>query len=267
MLTWDAPTELYYHHGLDRGVAYIPGVGAVPWNGLTGFDEGSEAPTASVMYRDGLIYLAEQDPSDFTGRIAAISWPNEMSKCLGMPEAADGLFVDNQKPTRFSFCYRSLVGSGLEGDMFGYQLHLVYNAVASMSQRSRRTLGQSDEPLEFGFDLVCTPVKLVGYRPTAHYVIDTRNMSPAKVAQIETLLYDNPTPPDPQDLFDIMNYGDGISVINQVAPKTFQVDGSYENVEINPDGTVTFYNINASAPDSNGQYVISTGGNTTVVDG
>jgi hypothetical protein len=269
LLTWDNPNERYYEHGLDRGVLYIPGRDPIPWNGLTSFDEGSSSPTTSLFYRDGVVYLADADASDFTASISALFFPSAFGECIGIPEAADGFHVDNQKPKRFGLSYRSLVGSGTKGDMFGYQIHLVYNAMASIGTRNRKTLGKDVEPMEFTFDLVCTPVNLPGFRPTAHYVIDTRGMSPSKIADIENILYgEGSTPgylPEPVVFFDMLNYGNAI-VVTDHGDGTFSIDGSNDNVFMTDFYHFQVNNIN-STPDVNGDPVISDGGSTTVVVG
>lgn len=266
MLTWDPPDERYFEHGLDRGVLYIPGDDAVPWNGLTGFEEGG-AGTSAIMYRDGVIYLADAEASDFQGKMTAIFFPNEFHQCIGMPEVTDGLYVDNQKPKRFGLSYRSLIGSGSSGDLFGYQIHLVYNCVAIIAPRTRKTIGADTEFVEFNFDIACTPVKLQGYRPTAHYIIDTRNMTPSRVTQLEEILYGvGSTPgelPDPQVLFDLMNYGDAITVTLHT-DGYFTVEGSSENVyALGPDGFV-MKNING-VDLGDGYYTLSDGGDTDVI--
>ena len=267
MLTWDKPNERYYEHGLDRGVLYIPGRDPVPWNGLSGFDEG-ESGASSILYRDGVIYLSDMDASDFSGKLTTIFFPNEFHECLGIPEATDGLYVDNQKPKRFGFSYRSLIGSGTKGDMFGYQIHLVYQAMATINARSRKTIGADTAPVEFSFDLVCTPVKLVGFRPTAHYIIDTRSMSKSTVAELENILYgDGTTPgvmPPPQTLYDLMNFGDAIVVLVHL-DKTFTIEASSKNVyELEPPYHFQMVNINGT-DNGDGTYVISDGGTTDVV--
>lgn len=266
MLTWDDPTARYYEHSLDRGVLYIPGKDPVPWNGLTGFDEG-EGGVTSVLYRDGVVYLGDVDASDFSGKVTSAFFPDVFHECLGIPEVTDGLYLDNQKPKRFNFSYRSLIGSGTKGDMFGYQIHLVYNAMASINTRSRKTMGPTPELLEFGFDIVCTPVKLTGYRPTAHIIIDTRNMSQSTITQLENILYGvGVVPgrmPDPQELFDLMNFGDAIT-IRVHTDGTFTVTASNENVFPIDDYSFTMHNVNGVAgPD--GTYVISDGGTTDVI--
>lgn len=265
MLTWDEPDKRYYEHGLDRGVAYPDGEAGIPWNGFTGFDESQSGETA-MYYRDGIVYMADADASDFTGKLTAIFWPEAFGRCIGITEATDGLWVDNQKPQRFGLSYRSLVGSGTEGDMFGYKIHIVYNCMATIGTRSRKTLGDSPVPVEFNFDIVCTPVKLPGYRPTAHYIIDTRGMSPSVITQLENILYEEARLPTPTEMFDLMNFGDAIQVVSY-ADGTFDVSGSSDNVLMTSPSHIQLNNINATAPDAAGHYTISDGGDTTVVVG
>lgn len=266
MLTWDKPDQRYYSHGLDRGVLYLTGRDPIPWNGLQGFEE-SSAGTTTLYYRDGVIYLADADAGDFSGQIAAIFYPDEFGECLGIPEATDGLYVDGQKPKRFGMSYRTLIGSGTKGDMFGYQIHLVYNCMGTLGTRSRKPIGNSPEPVPFAIDVVCTPVKMTGFRPSAHYAIDSRGMSQATITELENLIYgDGVTPgelPDPDVLYDLMNFGDAL-IVTDHGDGTFDVTGSNDNLVMLDDYHVQLNNINATAPDAAGQYVLSTGGNTTV---
>jgi hypothetical protein len=121
--------------------------------------------------------------------------------------------------------------------------------------------------VEFKFDLVCTPVKLPGYRPTAHYVIDTRGMSPSTLTQLETLLYgDNASMPTPTELYDIMNFGDAI-VVTSHSNGTFDIEASSDNIQMLDFDHFQITNINSTVPNGAGQYTISDGGTTTVVTG
>lgn len=262
MLTWDPPDERYYEHGLDRGVLYIPGKDAVPWSGLTGFEEGSEG-SSSLLYRDGVVYLADAEASDFTGKMDALFFPNEFAECIGIPEVTDGFYVDNQKPKRFSLSYRSLIGSGAVGDLFGYQIHLAYNCMATIAPRSRKTLGGDNESVMFSFNISCTPVKLPGYRPTAHYIIDTRHLSSGQISDIETLLYgDSDTPgrmPTPTELFDLLNFGDAItftSFTHPVLGLCWTASGSYANVHMTGPDTWEILNVNG-VNHGDGTYTLS----------
>lgn len=269
MITWDDPDKRYYQHGLDRGVLYIPTINPVAWNGLVGVDEGGDG-SSEMLYRDGIVYLSDADAGDFVGSITSIMYPDAFSQCIGIPKATDGFYVDNQKPTPFHLSYRSLIGSGTRGDMFGYQIHLIYNCMAVIGQRSRNTIGADTAPVEFKFDITCTPVKLPGYRPTAHYIVDTRNLSPATVTEIETILYgtaDGVTPgrmPTPTELYELMFFGPAMTFTVHT-DGTYTVEGSSDNLEeLVPDISFTMYNINA-ADNGDGTYNVSDGGDTTVI--
>lgn len=269
MLTWDKTDERYYHTGLDRGVLYPTTGDPVPWNGLTGVDDSGNG-SSEVSYLDGKIFLADCDATDWSGKLNAFNFPDEFMVCIGMPQVADGLIVDNQKPKRFSMSYRTLVGSGTKGDMFGYQIHLIYNAFATINGTSRKTINNTPAPIEFAFDLVATPVKLAGYRPTAHYIIDTRRLDPETIASLESILYgsaDGLTPgrmPTPTELFEMLNFGPNIDVTYYTADETINFAGQRSNVVLNSDGyTYQINNVNA-VDNGDGTYDISDGGTTTV---
>lgn len=264
MLTWDDPTERYFQHGIDRGVLYPKGGTAVVWNGITGVNESGNG-SSTVYYIDGQIYLADVDPTDFEGSLTAFFFPDAFAECIGAPQVAEGLFLDNQKGKQFGLSYRSLVGSGAEGDMFGYQIHLIYNCMASIGQKQRKTLTNTPDLMEMTFDLVATPAKITGFRPTAHFVIDTRFLTPDSVAELEDILYgDDAALPVPQDLFDMMNFGDAITV-TEYPSGLIKIEGKAANIVKLTDDTYQINNINAAAPDVDGNVVISDGGDTDVI--
>lgn len=273
MLEWGKPDERYYHHGIDRGVLYTSiksggtgiaqsieeplsdansGALAVPWNGITGFDEAGNGSSA-IYYIDGRVYLADVDATDFNGKLTAYAWPDALSECLGIPAATPGFYVDNQKPKPFHFSYRTLVGSGAAGDKFGHQIHLVYNAMASISGRARRTVNNRTDPIDFGFDLVCTPVALPGYRPSAHYIIDSRYLSASRLAELETIIYGSETSvarmPTPLELFDLLAFGDAITFVKWTHPvlgSCWTATGSSSNLKKPTPDTFEILNVNGS---------------------
>jgi len=252
MITWDKATERYYQHGVDRGVLYATGKDPVPWNGITGVEEANNS-SQTIHYIDGRIYLSDVEPGDFEGRLTALFYPDEFAECIGMPEVADGFIVDNQKAKQFSVSYRSLIGSGTAGDMFGYQIHLVYNAMATIGTRSRKTLGKNTDPIEFNFDLVATPIALRGFRPSAHYIIDTRHLDKATIAELEAILYGGPTTPGrmptPDELFDMLNFGSAIIFTAFVHPSLgncWRAEGSYANVHMTSPTTWEILNVNGT---------------------
>ena len=244
IVKWDDPDKRLYQTGCDRGAIYFDDGSAVAWNGLTGVDE-TGTGTSSVLYRDGNIFYSDIDPSDFTATVKAFFWPDEFGKCLGIPEITDGLYVDNQKPRKFNFTYRNLIGSGGKGDRFGHQIHLVYNALANIGTRSRKTRTNQVTLDEFTFDIIATPVKMPGLRPSAHYIIDTRTMDKPTVKALEEILYSEGRLPEPQELYDLMNFGDAITFIDH-GDGTWTARGSSENLIDRGDGTWTIKNVNGT---------------------
>jgi len=244
VISWDNPNDRLYQTGCDRGAIYFDDGSAVAWNGLTGVDE-TGTGTASVLYRDGNIYYSDIDPSDFTATVKAFFWPDKFGRCLGIPEITDGLYVDNQKPRKFNMTYRNLIGSGGKGDRFGYQIHLIYNALANVGTRSRKTRTNQVQLDEFSFDIIATPVKMPGLRPSAHYIIDTRTMDKPTVKALEDILYSEGRLPEPQELYDLMNFGDAITFIDH-GDGTWTARGSSENLIDHNNGTWTIKNVNGT---------------------
>lgn len=277
MLIWDAPDESFYEHGINRGVLYPSKVPdgqptAYAWNGITGFDEGSSGES-TVLYRDGRVFLADVDASDFSGHLTAFTFPDPFGECIGIGKVADGFHVDNQKPKRFGFCYRTLVGSGAADDQFGYQIHLIYNAVASVAPRSRKTATENISMVEFEFDLVCTPIHLAGYRPSAHYIIDTRGLGEQTLKDLETILYGEEFEPlsplveqtfapltsgrlpTPDELANLLSYGDKILYTDN-GDGTWTARGANKNVVLHDDGTFEIHNTNG-VDHGDGTYTLS----------
>lgn len=251
MLEWDKLDERYFEQGLDRGAIYIGAAGPIPWNGLTGLDEGAEGGGATLLYRDGVIYYAGQEATDFKASVTAFWFPDEFGVCIGAPLVTDGLIVTGQKPKEFHFSYRTLIGKGGRSDPFGYQIHLVYNATASLSGKKRKTKTPDEGLNEMTFDLVCKPVKLPGYRPTAHYILDTRFMSNATKTELENILYGTPgvpgRMPTPTELYDLLEFGDAITFTKWTHPtlgECWTASGAYKNVHMTSDTTFEILNVN-----------------------
>jgi hypothetical protein len=265
MLQWDKPNERYFEQGLDRGALYIGNAPPIPWNGLTGLDESADGGGSTLLYRDGVIYFAGVQPSDFKASITAIWFPDEFGVCIGAPLVTDGLIVSGQRPKPFSLSYRTLIGQGGRADPFGYQIHLVYNATASIGGRQHRSLSPDGKINEFSFDLVATPVKLPGYRPTAHYILDTRFMSQTTKDQLEGILYGTPgvpgRMPTPSELYDLLEFGDAITFQKWTHPtlgECWTATGAVKNVRYNPDRPGTFLISNVNGVDhGDGTYTLS----------
>lgn len=258
-LNWHEGNLRTFETGIDRGVLYPKGSGAVPWFGLTGVDE-TGADSVQSYFIDGRPFLHVPKTKEYAATIKAWTYPDELTSIMGMPEVTDGMYIDSQQADQFDLCYRTLVGDGAAGVTAGYKIHVIYNAVVVPGGVSFVSSGSSIEPTEFSWDISAVPMPLVGYRSSAHVVIDTRHMDQDKLSQIEGFLYGTaetePFVPEPQVIFDTLSYGDSI-IVTDLGDGTFEVQGSYKNVQIVGDGIFNIDNVDGT-DNGDGTWTIST---------
>lgn len=229
-IEWWKQEERLTQGGLDRGVLYPQNKPAVAWNGLVSVNEsGSQA--SSTYYVNGRKFLTTVTPREYTATISAVTFPDEFAEICGITEAADGLFLDSQVPDQFGLSYRTLYGDGTH-----YKIHLIYGVTAAMSEVEYQTLsGDSNEPTPFEFEISAIPQSISGFRPTAHVIIDSRNLDPRSLANIENMIYGtyglDAYLPTIQSLYDMMNYGD-IVVIRDNGDGTWEAEGSYKYISV-----------------------------------
>jgi len=188
-LNWGVLGERYFEVGVDRGVLYIGETDGVTWNGLVTV---SEAPTGGDIrpyYIEGFKYLNLSGATEFAATIEAFSAPESFNQCDGTVAIHNGLFATQQPRKPFNFSYRTLVGNDTESVDHGYKIHLVYNALASPSQRNNSTIGDSPTPITFSWGITTSPMIAEGYSATSHYIIDSRKTPAALLSQIEAILY------------------------------------------------------------------------------
>jgi hypothetical protein len=191
-LTWDAIGERFYEGGVDHGVLFVGGRG-VAWPGLVSVSESANGGEPRPFYIDGYKYLNLASSEEFEATIEAFSAPPEFAPCDGINAAYAGLLITQQPRRPFAFSYRTKVGNDEDGLDHGYKIHLVYNALAAPSERTYTTVGQSAEAPTRSWSLTTLAPKIHGYRPTAHFVIDSRTTSPVTLAAIEDILYGTET--------------------------------------------------------------------------
>lgn len=193
-LVWDKTGERYYETGTDRGVLYVTdgegkyGTG-VAWNGLTAVTESPSGAEASPLYADNIKYLNLISKEDFGATIEAYTYPDEFAACDGSAEIATGVTIGQQKRSTFGFAYRTRLGNDIDGDDYGYKIHLVYGALATPSEKSYATVNDSPEAITFSWEISTTPVEVTGFKPTAHLEINSTKVPAEKLAELEDLLY------------------------------------------------------------------------------
>jgi hypothetical protein len=232
---------------------------SVPWTGLSSVDE-EGGDGASAYYVDGRPFLFLPKPKEYKATLKAYTYPDEFSDIMGVTEVADGMYLDSQPGKAFDLSYRTLVGNATEGVDHGYKIHLVYNATVTPQALTYESLSNSINPTTFSWEIQAVPVRVEGFRPTAHIVIDTRHMDQKKINAIEALLYGSdeevPHLPSPQVIFDLLSFGDTI-IVTDNGDGTFDVTGSYENVYMVGPGVFRVDNVDGQ-DNGDGTFTIST---------
>jgi hypothetical protein len=191
-LNWDNVGERFYEMGVDHGVLYVGGAGYA-WSGLVSVSESPNGGEARPFYLDGFKYANVASAEEFNATIQAFSAPREFGPCDGTLEIYGGLIATQQPRRPFGFSYRTKVGNDTDGNEHGFKIHLVYNALAAPSQRNNTSLGQENAPQTLSWAITTMAPRMTGLRPTAHFIIDSRNTDEALLEDILDLLYGTDT--------------------------------------------------------------------------
>jgi hypothetical protein len=208
-LAWNQPGQKIFETGLDRGVLY-PRLGpGVAWNGLVAVDENPSGGEPTPLYFDGQKYLDVMANEDFQATLQAMAAPPEFAACDGQVVLAAGLVATQQPRDTFGLSYRTLVGNDTQGTDHGYKLHLVYNATAGPAPKSHRTTSNASDLSPTVWTIYSVPVPATTYRPSGHLVLDSRDISPSVLQEIEDLLYGTvstaPELPTPAELIVLLS--------------------------------------------------------------
>lgn len=192
-LVWDKVSERLYETGVSKGVLFVQTAGAyaagVAWNGLTAVTESPSGAEANPFYADDIKYLNIMSAEEFGGTIEAYMYPDEFAVCDGSAALADGVYIGQQPRKSFGFAYRTVLGNDTDGNEYGYKLHLVYGAQASVSEKAYASINESPEPNTFSWEFTTTPVDVTGHKPTSTVVIDSTKVDKSKLEAFEAILY------------------------------------------------------------------------------
>lgn len=189
-LEWGTPGSRRYETGVDRGVLYVGDQAGVPWVGLSSVDETPSGGEAKAYYIDGVKYLNVSSAEEFEATINAFTYPPEFAQCDGTAQVRSGLFVTHQRRKQFGFSYRTGVGDDAKSER-GYKIHLVYNALATPTQKTYSTTSTSTDFTTFSWSLTTRPPAMAGYRRTAHVIIDSATTDVVVLKAVEDALYGN----------------------------------------------------------------------------
>lgn len=193
-LTWDQVGERTYETGVDKGVLYVPNESGVydtgvAWNGLVTVTESPSGAEASPQYADNIKYLNLISTEEFGATIEAFTYPDEFGECDGSAEPSPGIRLGQQTRKTFGLAYRTLLGNDLEGNDYGYKLHLVYGALAAPSEKAYGTVNDSPEAITFSWEITTTPVAVTDHKPTALMTITSTEVDGTALADLEEILY------------------------------------------------------------------------------
>lgn len=250
-LRWDTPGEKYFETGVDKGVLYVDGSVGVPWVGLVSVSDAPSGGDAKPYYIDGVRYLNLAGPAEYSGTLEAYTYPDEFEACDGAEQLANGLKIQHQKRKEFGLSYRTMVGNDIDGQNHAYKIHLIYNVLASASDKQYRSLNDEVELNTFSWDLSTRHAKFVddafGTRIGSHLILDSRVIYPWALQAVEQVLYgtetEEPRLPTPRELLDlfidnallkILDNGDGtwtatgpdtiITEVSRTTSKSFTID-------------------------------------------
>lgn len=225
-LIWGTPDDKTFEAGVDRGVLYAPGFPGVPWNGLRAIKENPSGGSPQPYYLDGMKYANVSSSEEFNATLEAFSSPSEFSICDGSVRLAAGLYATQQPRQPFGLAYRTKVGDAIRGISADYKLHLVYNALAAPSGRDNNTQTNTIDPMVLSWDIATRPPLASGFKPTAHFIIDTRDVDSSVLLTLENILYGSSTAtssmPTPNDIIELLS-----NVNRQPYPDTFYPDELY----------------------------------------
>ena len=192
---WDAQGEHLYETGVNHCVLYpystatkkyAPGVA---WNGITGITESPSGAEATPLYADNIKYLNLISAEEFAATIEAYTYPDEFAVLDGTGTLADGVNVGQQNRGLFGLCYRTELGNDVDGNDYGYKIHLIYGAKASPSEKAYATINESPEAITFSWSINTTPVEVPGFKNTATITIDSTKADETKLGQLLDILY------------------------------------------------------------------------------
>jgi len=195
-IIWDEQGAKKFEAGTDHAVLYPIANGVYPkgvaWNGITAVNESPEGGDAQDFYADNIKYGSLRGAENFNGTVECYTYPDEWKECDGRKSLVPGVTIAQQNRKAFGLSYRSLIGNDTELLDYGYTLHLVYNATASPSEKSRATINESPEAQTFSYEFRTTPVPVTvipNAKATSHIEIDSTKVSKAQLDAIESILY------------------------------------------------------------------------------
>lgn len=257
VLTWNNPVDHKYKVGVSKGVLFVDGVGTA-WSGLISVEESAASVQTTRHFWDGSNHANIASRAAYAGSIRAFTYPDQFEPCIGHEAYQPGLTLTAQQPKQFGLAYRVELGDAVNGHGSRYEIHVLYNLVASAQAVPAQTMTATPTPVIFAWNVVGRPEKSSFLNPTAHVVIDSEDTDPGRLSTIEDLLFGSEAfdsrLPSLEELLDLAT----ITVIDN-GDGSATVDGPDYLVVYEGNGEATFYNIDATVIDAETIEIKSTG--------
>jgi len=251
-LEWDREGTRLYETGTSKGVLFRKNAAGtdyedgVAWNGLTAVTESPSGAEETALYADDQKYLSLRSAEEFGATVEAYTYPDEWAACDGSAAFEDGMYIGQQTRRGFALSYVTKLGNDSQGTDHGEKLHIIYNAMASPSQKSYATINDSPEAITFSWEITTTPISFRNdLKPSATLTIDNTKVAPAIYAAIKDHIYGTantaPTLPTPQWIIDLVGssttytYTAVSTSSTGYATKNPNAEGWFEKTGSNPD--------------------------------
>lgn len=248
-LVWDAIGSRTFESGISKGVIYFEDGRSVVWNGLTAVTESSDR-SSTVVHYDGVKIGEISSVGDFSGTISAVTYPDELLEVEGFARVGAGVYFGDQNGKKFNLSYQTKIGDDISGFEAGYKIHILYNVTAIPSDKTFATLSNSVDIEAFEWSITSVPEEVDGFRPTSRIVLDSRDILPSVLEQIELWLYGKDTANPAFPTFsDLMTYLVDNFVINITDLKDgrWMADSNYAGyINVAEDGTFQINNAEAT---------------------
>lgn len=193
-LVWDEVGSRFFETGVKNGVLFVQNDEGgynkgVVWNGLTAVTESPSGAEETPLYADDIKYVVFYSNEEFGATVEAYTYPEEFEQCDGSASLGKGISVGQQARRSFGLVYKTAIGNDIQGQDFGYKIHIIYGCKAAPSEKAFATVNDSPEAVTFSWEISTVPVNVEGLKPTATVVIDSTKCDKEHLAAIEAKLF------------------------------------------------------------------------------
>lgn len=185
-LTWDDTGNKKYTLGIHNVVLFVADPSAasgyaagVAWDGVSAVNESPSGAEANDIYANDAKYATFRSAEQFGFTIEAYTSPEEFDQCDGAATIGPGVKVHQQNRKPFGIAYCNTIGNDTQGMDFSEELHLVYNATASPSDKNNETVNESPDVSPLSWECSTTSVNVPGFKPSSHLTFFKHLMDPA----------------------------------------------------------------------------------------